>query len=394
MSNLTLSKRVTSLAPSATVMMAQKARVMKKSGIDVIAMTAGEPDFHTPEPIVEAAKRALDEKSVFKYTAIKGIDALVDAMLHKFKRDQGIDYTPNEVMSTVGGKAALAFALDAMLDEGDEVIIFSPYWVSYPAQVQLAGGKSVFVTADASTGYVPTIEAFKAAITSRTKAVMLNSPNNPTGAVFPESYLRQVMQVLEGTGIWMISDEIYEHLTFDGHKHVSPASFSADAKSRTLVVSGVAKSYAMTGWRIGTVAGPEALIAGMCKVQGQRYTCATAVAQAAAAYALMEPPELKPILAEMKKAYEHRRDVLASEVAKHEQFKLFKAQGAFYALLDVSKICGNDDIGFSNRLLEEAHVAVVPGTPFGAPGTIRLSLASSLEDILEGFSRLIQMVEK
>lgn len=386
-----LSKLVLGLKPSASLAMAGKARDMKAKGIEVVTMTTGEPDFPTPEPILAHVRKVVDDVSLHKYSAVPGIPAIIKAMQHKFKRDQGIDCAANEVMSTVGGKAALAFALQTMVGPGDEVILFNPCWVSYEAQVYLAGATPIFVESSAESGYVPSMDDFKAAITPRTKAIMLNTPNNPSGSVFPESFLREMMQALEGTAIWVISDEIYEHLVFDNNKHVSPVSFGADARSRTLVISGVAKSYAMTGWRVGVAAGPAHLIKGMINIQGQVYTCPTGIAQSAAAYAMMEPDELKPYLIEMKEAYQTRRDALCAAVAEDDRFSVFKAQGAFYGLLDISKVAGNDDLGFADRLLDEKHVAVIPGTPFGAPGTLRLSLASSLDQILLGWERIREM---
>lgn len=386
-----LSKLVLGLKPSATVAMATKAREMKAAGIDVISMTAGEPDFPTPKPILDHATQAVSDPAFHKYTSIPGHPDLIEAMRFKFKRDQGLELEKDQVMASVGGKSALAFALQAMCGPGDEVILFNPCWVSYAEQVYLAGATPVFVQSSASSGYVPSLEDFKQAISPKTKVVMLNTPNNPSGAMFPESFLKSMMDELQGTGIWLISDEIYEHLVFDDNKHTSPVSFGEDARSRTLVISGVAKSYAMTGWRLGVSAGPKEIIKAMCKIQSQVYTCPAGISQAAGAFAMREPEALKPMLQQMKAAYQERRDALCDAVAKDDRFSIFKAQGAFYGLLNVSALCGQDDVGFANRLLEEKHVAVVPGTPFGAPGSVRLSLASSMDDILTGWERIREM---
>jgi aspartate aminotransferase len=269
-------------------------------------------------------------------------------------------------------------ALEAVAGSGDEVIVLAPYWVSYPEQVSLTGATPVMVQTS--------VDAIRSAITSRTKAIILNTPNNPTGAVMSEAFLREVMALFEGTGIWVISDEIYEHLVFDGLKHVSPASLSDDAYSRTLVISGASKGYAMTGWRVGVVGGPKALIEGMVKLQAQRYTCIAAITQAAAAYALTEPAELNIEIEKMRAAYELRRDKLMDYLS-HTNIKCVKPQGAFYAMLDFSSIIPDDE-QLADRLLNEAHVATVAGTPFGAPGCVRISLASSWEQIEEGLERI------
>ncbi|MEI6790254.1 MAG: pyridoxal phosphate-dependent aminotransferase [Myxococcaceae bacterium] len=373
-----LTQRVLDLAPSATLGMKARAKVLQDQGIKILSLSAGESDFETPSCIVQAAHQAL-EKGVSRYTAVRGSDALIAAMRLKFKRDQGVDYAPSQVLSSVGAKSSLALAIDACLEAGDEAIILKPYWVSYPDLVKLAGATPVFAE--------PNLESIERAITQKTRAIFLNSPNNPDGSVLSETFLRSLMQLLEKTSIWVISDEIYEHLVFDGIKAVSPASLSQDAYERTLVISGVSKGYAMTGWRVGIAGGPEKLVSAMAKLQEQRCTCIPAICQAAATFAFNEPPELKVEIERMRAAYEHRRDKFLEAILKIDGLSCRKPQGAFYALVNFSKRYANDE-ELANRLLSEAHVATVAGTSFGAPGHLRISLAVSLGEILDGVSKI------
>lgn len=392
---LSLSERVSQISPSATLQMKARAKALKDQGVDVISLSAGEPDFETPAPIVKAAHAALD-KGVSRYTATRGTDELIAAMQFKFKRDQKITYDASQVLSTVGAKCAISMALDALVGPGDEVIVLAPYWVSYTDQVKLSGATPVIVSAGEAEDYLPSADAIKKALTPRTKAIILNSPNNPTGMVYPEALLREIMHVLEGTNVWVISDEIYEHLVFDNEKHVSPASFSADALSRTIVVCGASKGYAMTGWRVGYVGGPKEAIAAIVKIQEQRYTCIPAISQAASAYALWENPELSAEIEKMRVAYQSRRDGAIKFLAQWPHIRYVKPRGAFYIMLDLSFAIGKvhkgalikDDEDLALRLLSEAHVATVGGTPFGVPGCVRLSLASSMSDIEEGIKRI------
>ncbi len=400
MENLLLHQRVLQLSLSATLQMQARAKALKDQGISVVALSAGEPDFETPKVIVEAAKQALD-KGVSRYTAVRGSDELIKAMQLKFLRDQKVSYGPLQVLSTVGAKSAIAMALESVAGPGDEVIVLAPFWVSYPEQVRLAGAKPIIVSASAEQNYIHTAAMIKAAITKNTRAIILNSPNNPTGAVFSEQVLREIMEVFVGTAVWVISDEIYEHLVFDEEKHVSPASFSPDAYARTVVISGASKGYAMTGWRIGVVGGPLAIVDAMVKLQQQRYSCIASISQAAAAFALQETPELKSEIEKMRGAYQTRRDEVMRMLKNLPGVTCIKPKGAFYAFLDFSKWMGkmhkgalidNDDI-LAMRLLNEAHVAVVSGAAFGAPGCVRLSIASSLPDITEGMKRIQTWLE-
>lgn len=388
--------RMSAVRPSATLAMAAKARALAKSGVDVANLSAGEPDFKTPECILEAARRALPERGQHIYTPARGTDELVEAMRIKLKREQGVDYRPEEVIATVGTKGALMLAIDALVGPGDEVLLFAPYWVTYADLVRLAGGTPVVVKTRREEGYRPRLEDVKAALSSRTRLAILCSPNNPTGAGWPEETLRDIYGLLEGTDTWVISDEIYERLVYGDFKHVSPVAFSDDAKNRTLWVGGVAKAYAMTGWRVGVAAGPKLLVDAMITLQSQRTTCAAGIAQAAAAYALREPPEVTAAVEEMRATYERRRSLVLERARALPGIMIHPPEGAFYAFLDVTArlpatrggSAVTDDVSLAELLLTEAHVALVPGTPFDAPGALRLSYAASESTIQKGFDRI------
>ncbi|MES2503607.1 MAG: pyridoxal phosphate-dependent aminotransferase [Myxococcota bacterium] len=377
-----LSNRVLNLGSSPTLAMKARTKALHDQGIEVISLSAGEPDFETPACIVEVAHRALD-KGVSRYTGVRGNDELISAMRLKFKRDQGLDYAPAQVLSSVGAKACLSLAFDALLEPGDEAIILVPYWVSYPEMVKLSGATPVFAK--------PTLESINAAITPKTKAIVVNSPNNPDGAVYSKEFFQGMMKLLEGTGVWVISDEIYEHLVFDGLKHVSPASVSEDAYARTIVINGVSKGYAMTGWRVGIIGGPEPAVSAMVKLQEQRISCIPTICQMAAAYALTEPAELKVEIEKMRLAYQERRDRFMEAIVQIPGVTCEKPQGAFYTFPNFSARFP-DDTALANALLADAHVATVPGTPFGMPGHLRISLASKLEEILAGVDKIKQFL--
>lgn len=380
--------RMNAVRPSATLAMAGKAKALAKSGVDVANLSAGEPDFKTPACIVEVAKKALDERAAHAYTNARGTDELVEAMRGKLLREQKTAYEVNEVIATIGTKGALMLALDALIGQGDEVILFAPYWVTYADLVRLAGGIPVVVKTRRADGYRPRMDEFEKAITPKTKLVLTCSPGNPTGAGWPEETLRAIWKRLEGTDIWALSDEIYERLTYGTFKHISPVSFSADARNRTLWVGGVAKAYAMTGWRVGVAAGPKSIIDAMITLQSQRTTCAAAVAQAAAAYALREPPEVTAAVEDMRKTYEKRRTLVLERAKAISGIEVHPPEGAFYAYLDLSARGITDDVALAEALLEKSHVALVPGTPFDSPGALRLSYAASEQTIEKGFDRL------
>lgn len=393
--SLKLSNRVQSMQPSATLGMAQAARELADSGVDVVILSAGEPDFETPKAISEVAKRSIDEGKTH-YVPVRGTKNMIAAMQKKFLRDQGISYSFDEVMCTSGAKSAILMSLEAVVEDGDEVIIFAPYWVSYMEHVRMVRGVPVVVECHESDDFMPSSQALKAAITTKTKAIILNSPNNPSGGVISEKQLHEIADVLKGTDIWLISDEIYEKLLFDGAKHHSPAAVSDDMRERTIVISGASKGYAMTGWRVGVMAGNKAIISALNKLQGQQVTCLPEFIQDASAFALNENAEIQGEISSMLSAYKERRDLGISLFKDVPHVKVFKPKGAFYLWVDFSyylgKKIGNnlikDDIELATLMLKEAHVASVPGTPFGAKGFLRFSIASSLTDIKKALVRI------
>lgn len=393
--SLKLSSRVQNMKPSATLGMAQKARELADTGVDVVALSAGEPDFATPKAIGEVAKRSIDEGKTH-YVPVRGTKTMIKAMRHKFLRDQKVSYSDDEVMCTSGAKSAILMALEAVIEDGDEIILFAPYWVSYIEHVRLVRGVPVVVHCEESEGFMPTGAELKKAITNKTKAVILNSPNNPSGGVISLKQLTELSEALLGTDIWLISDEIYEKLLFDDEKHYSPAALSDDMRNRTIVISGASKGYAMTGWRVGVMAGNQAIISAMNKLQGQQVTCLPEFIQDASAFALSEPDEIRDEMAKMGKAYDERRKLGIALFSEIPHIKVFKPKGAFYLWVDFSYYIGKkigselakDDIELATLMLKDAHVASVPGTPFGTSGFLRFSIASSLDDIKKATSRI------
>lgn len=393
--NLSISSRVKSMKPSATLGMAQAARELADAGVDVVIMSAGEPDFETPKIICEVGKNALDQGKTH-YAPVRGNKAIIAAMVEKFRRDQNVLYAADEVMCTVGAKSAILLALEAIVNNGDEVIIFAPYWVSYEEQIRLAGGVPVIVQTKVEKNFMPDGKDLARAITQKTKAIILNSPNNPSGAVINQHQIKELSDVLFGTPIWLISDEIYEKLLFDDSVHISPARENSDMRKRTIVISGASKGYAMTGWRVGVVAGNKKIIAAMMTLQGQTTTCLPEFIQDAAAFALLENNDVKSEIKKMVDAYRERRDLGTKLFQKIPHLTIFASKGAFYLWIDFSFYIGKkiqekiiaDDIDLATRMLKEAHVASVPGTPFGGPGFLRLSIASSKKDIEKAAERI------
>lgn len=398
--NTVISDRMKHMKPSATLGMAQAARDLQAKGIDVIALSAGEPDFPTPKAICEVAKRAIDEGKTH-YVPVKGIKAIETALITKFLRDQKVRYQADEVMCTVGGKAAIMMALEAIINPGDEVIVCAPYWVSYPVQVELCGGVVRVVHCRAEHNYLPDGEDIRRAITKKTKAVIVNSPNNPTGGVFSKAQVSSIADAVRGTNILVISDEIYEKMLVPGIEHFSPAAVSDDMRERTVVITGASKGYAMTGWRVGFVAGPKAIVKAMIDLQGQTTTCLPEFIQDAAAFALLENDAVLAGIATMNHAYEERRQVALRILAKLPEVSVFASQGAFYIWADFSQVIKRknasgkpiaDDVELATVMLQEAHVACVAGSPFGAPGFLRMSIASSTKDIETAFGRIVHWV--
>lgn len=390
MTKLQLSDRVNEMQPSMTLGMAQAARDLTDQGVDVVVLSAGEPDFTTPQSIRDVAKASLD-KGKTHYVPVRGTKAMVAALQKKFAREQKVDYSPDEVMVTVGAKSAIFLALQALLNQGDEVILCAPYWVSYHDQIKLAGGIPVVVQCRREEDFMPRGDKIAKVITKKTKAIILNSPNNPSGGVISKAQLDELADVVRGTDIWIISDEIYEKLLFDDAIHYSPASLNDDMQKRTIVISGASKAYAMTGFRVGVVAGNKSIIGAMVKLQGQQATCLPEFIQDAAALAFLEPPEVSKEVGAMIRAYQDRRDFALKAFAQWPQVNLYKPKGAFYMWADFSFYLSKrfvDDIALAEAMLKEAHVATVPGTPFGGPGFLRFSIASSQTDLEKAAIRL------
>jgi aspartate aminotransferase len=390
-----LADRIKALAPSPTLAIQAKAKAMRAQGIDVISFGAGEPDFDTPERIKEAAIRAL-RKGHTKYTEASGIVELREAVCRKLKRDNGLDYEPADVLISVGAKHALYNAVVALLNPGDEVLIPAPYWVSYPEQVKLVDGVPVAVPAEEAEGFQVDPDRLAAAVTPRTRAVVINSPNNPTGAVFSPAALRAVGELAVKHDLLVISDECYEALTYEG-RHVSIASLAPEVKARTLVVNTCSKAYAMTGWRIGYAAGPRHLIKAMGDVQSQVTSNPSSIAQWAAVEALTGPQD---DVAKMAGEFDQRRRVMIPGLRAIPGVRCVTPGGAFYAFPNVAGLFGKRWQGkplqgsadVTAFLLEVARVAVVPGLDFGSDSHIRLSYATGLDTIQEGLSRMDKAV--
>jgi aspartate aminotransferase len=381
-----ISAALRSLKASSTVAFNAKALEMQRAGVDVIAMTAGEPDFQPPAHVLEAAHDAI-RRGLTKYTASEGTRELRTAIAAKHARENGLSYSWDQVIVSTGGKQVLYNAFMAMLDPGDEVIVPAPYWVSYPAQVQLAGGVAVSVPASADDGFVVDPDAVAAAITPRTKAIVLNSPSNPTGAVYPEATLRAVADLCERHDLWLVTDELYEHIVYEG-EFVSAARYYPE---RTLLVHGASKGYALTGWRIGWGCGPLELIKAMGKLQGQVTSNPNAVAQHATRVALEEVDATAAFQAMTREAYRERRDVIVRGL-NALGLRTPKPQGAFYVMADLRRLDADETVA-ATMLLEKAHVGVVPGTDFEAPGFARFSYACGLEQIEEALERIKRLLD-
>ncbi|WP_100403955.1 pyridoxal phosphate-dependent aminotransferase [Bacillus sp. FJAT-42315] len=389
-----LAQRVKALTPSTTLAITAKAKEMKAQGIDVIGLGAGEPDFNTPEHIIEAAYESM-KKGQTKYTPAGGLPELKDAIIAKFEKDQGITYKRSEIIVTIGAKHALYTLFQVILDKDDEVIIPTPYWVSYPEQVKLADGKPVYIEGKEENEFKISPEQLEAAITEKTKAVIINSPSNPTGMLYTAEELQALGEVALRKNIWIISDEIYEKLVYGDHKHVSIAELSPELKEQTIIINGVSKSHSMTGWRIGYAAGNEQVIKAMTDLASHSTSNPTAPSQygSIAAYeGTQEPVEV------MKEAFEKRLNVIHAKLNEIPGFSCLKPQGAFYLFPNVkeaAKLTGFADVdAFVKALLEEAKVAVIPGSGFGSPDNIRLSYATSLEALEAAVERMATYVKE
>jgi len=387
-----LAKRISSISPSPTLTINAKAKSMKASGIDVVNFGVGEPDFDTPRHIKGAAIRAIEE-GFTKYTAVGGIPELKEAIIHKFQSDNGLSYDPSEILVSCGGKHTLYNLAQVLFEEGDEVIVPAPYWVSYPPIILLAGAKPVIIHTTEDTGFKLTVDDLKSAITPKTKCLILNSPSNPTGSVYSKQELEKIAQIAIEYDFYIISDDIYEKITFDDISCTCIATLDPEIKRRTFIINGVSKTYAMTGWRIGYMAGSAEVIAAATRIQSQSTSNPNSIAQKAAVEAILGPQDHIKMMVE---EFEKRRDYFMERLPKMGKVTCFKPQGAFYAFPNFS---GCYNISFKGRkisgsleladfLLEDARVAVVPGIAFGEDNCIRFSLATSMEHIKKGLDRI------
>jgi aspartate aminotransferase len=387
-----LSKRAQRVKPSPTLAITAKAKAMRAQGIDIIGFGAGEPDFDTPQHIKDAAIAALQE-GFTKYTPVGGMDELKEAICEKLHRENGVQYHKENILVSCGGKHSFYNVGQAFIDAGDEVIIPAPYWVSYPPMVELAGGKPVIVATTEEEGFKLQPDALEKAITPRTKAMVINSPSNPTGSAYTRTELEGLAQVALQHKVFIISDEIYEKIVYDGFEHVSIASLGEEVKAFTIIVNGVSKTYAMTGWRIGYTAGPQELIAAMQRIQSQSTSNPTSFAQKGALDALQGSQAEVSIMVE---EYQQRRDLIWKGLTSIEGISCYKPQGAFYVFPNVGAYLGKEYKGkrvtdtsqLTGYLLDEARVAVVPGAEFGAEGFLRLSYPIAPEVITEGIGRI------
>jgi aspartate aminotransferase len=390
-----LADRLQCIKPSATIAVTDKARALKLAGRDVIGLGAGEPDFDTPDNIKEAATRAIRDGRASKYTNVDGIAELKAAVVAKFKRENGLDYKPSQISIGAGGKQVLYNALIATLDPGDEVIIPAPYWVSYPDMVLLAGGTPVAVTATAETGFKLKPEQLEAAITPRTKWLILNSPSNPTGAAYTRSELKALTDVLvKHPHVWVMSDDMYEHLVYDDFVFTTPAQIEPGLYPRTLTVNGVSKAYCMTGWRIGFAGGPAPLIKTMAMIQSQSTSNPAAVSQWASVEALNGPKDFIP---KHNRIFKERRDLCVAMLNQAKGIKCPKPEGAFYVYPSCAGAIGRTapsgnkivtDEDFVTELLESEGVAVVQGSPFGLGPAFRISYATATSSLQEACERI------
>jgi aspartate aminotransferase len=381
-----LSTWALNVSPSPTLAVDAKAKALAAAGEDVCGFAAGEPDFDTPEHIKEACIAALKSGKT-KYAPTPGIEPLRQALADKYLADYGLKYAPSQFIVSPGGKFSCYLTILATCSPGDEVIIPAPFWVSYPEMVKLAGAVPKLVLADDSTGFKLTPAQLEAAITPKTRLLIINSPSNPTGAVYTKPELEALTAVAVKHNLYIMSDEIYEHLTYDGAKHVSPASFSKEAFDRTIIVSGFAKTYAMTGWRLGTTVAPAPIAKAISELQSQMTSNATTFAQYGAVAALKEKEKTDAALKTMLVAFDRRRKFLHAELNKIPGITCLLAEGAFYLFPNISSF-GLSSVDFCAKLLDAEKVAAVPGSAFGAEGYLRLSYATSDEIIAKGVNRL------
>lgn len=390
-----LSEKALKIAPSLTLEISAMAAALKSKGVNVIGFGVGEPDFETPENIKNAAIEAINQGQT-RYTPTAGMPELRKAVCEKFKRDNGLDYEPENIVVSSGAKQSLSNAFTAILNPGDEVIIASPYWVSYPESVKLAGGVPVIVETAEENGFKFDIDDLKNAVNEKTKAIILNSPGNPTGTVYSEEELKAIAEVAVENNIFVVSDEIYEKLIYDG-KHVSIASFGDEIKDLTIVVNGMSKAYAMTGWRIGFTASNKEIAKLMSNIQGHITSNPNSIAQYASIEGLRGD---QSAVESMREEFEKRKNYACERVNEIKGLSCIKPKGAFYIMINISEYLGKtvqgmeikDSLDFTKLVLEKGNVAVVPGIAFGSDKFVRLSYATSMENIKEGLNRIEQVL--
>ncbi len=393
-----LSNRARSLKPSPTLAINAKAKSMQAQGIHVVSFGAGEPDFDTPLNIKQAAKKAIDD-GFTKYTPVGGTDDLKDAIIKKFQRDSNLTYKRSEIMVSCGGKHSFYNLAQAIFDQGDEVIVPAPYWVSYPPMVALADATPVIVETMEKNDFKITPEELKKSLTPKTKALIINSPSNPTGSAYTKKELEKIAEIAISKNFFVISDEIYEKIVYDGFQFTSIACVSEEMKKRTIIVHGVAKTYAMTGWRIGYTAAPDEIISAMNNIQSQSTSNPTSIAQKASVEALIGPQNE---VEKMVSAFGQRRDYIVDRLNKIPGVSCYKPVGAFYVFPNFSSYYGKsyqakkieNSTMLADYFLDVAKVAVVPGVEFGADPFERLSYATSMEDIKEGINRIEEALKK
>ncbi len=393
-----ISNRVKLVKPSPTLTLSARAKEMKAAGIDVINFGVGEPDFNTPEYIKRSAQAAI-EANFTRYTANAGIIELRQAICAKLLRDNGLSYEPKQILVSPGAKASILNILIAVCDSQDQVLMPAPYWVSYPYQAMLANAEPVIVPTFEADSYKLTAASLSKAIDTHpcAKVLLLNSPNNPTGAVYTRQELEAIAAICVAKDILVVSDEIYERLVYDGIKHVSIASLNPEIQARTVVINGVSKAYAMTGWRLGYAAGPAHIIAAAGRVQEHATSCVNSITQKACVTALAEEDDS---IEKMRAEFEKRRDFLFTELSKLPHVSCFKPQGAFYIMPNIAWYLSNNSQGikdgdeFCQVLLEKHHVALVSGDSFGIPSNVRFSYANSMENLQKGVSRFAQFLSE
>ncbi|MTK14016.1 MAG: pyridoxal phosphate-dependent aminotransferase [Clostridiaceae bacterium] len=393
-----LSKKAQQIQPSITLAITAKAKKMKADGIDVIGFGAGEPDFNTPENIQNAAINAI-RQGFTKYTPASGIMELKEAIVDKFNKDNNLNYKTTQVIVSSGAKQSLSNAFLATLNPGDEVIVPVPYWVSYPELIKLADGVPVFVGTSEESGFKYDIEALRSAITEKTKMILLNSPNNPTGTVYTKEELVAIAGLAKEKNILILSDEIYEKLIYGNTKHISIASLSEDTYNRTIVINGVSKAYSMTGWRIGYAAASEEITKLMSNIQSHTTSNPNSIAQYASVEALKGDDAQ---MIEMVSEFKARRDYMVNKINSIEGVSCINPEGAFYVMMNISKIFGKkidgaeiiDSMSFSEQLLDKAKVAVIPGIGFGVDNYVRFSYATSMDNIQKGLDRVEKFINE